>query len=227
MCGRFSLKTTPDTLERIFGHAVPPGYRPRYNVAPGQEVLAILSDADGERAAMPKWGLVPFWAKDPSIGNRMINARAETVADKPAFRDAFRRRRCLVLADGFYEWRRLPERKQPMWVQLQSGEPFAFAGLWERWDRGQEPLQTCTILTTGANEFMRPIHERMPVILDGEVAAEWLASGTEDTRLHEIIEESRELPLQAHAVSTLVNRPANDLPECIAPITEEKDPLLL
>lgn len=227
MCGRFSLKTTPDTLERIFGHAVPPGYRPRYNVAPGQEVLAILSDADGERAAMPKWGLVPFWAKDPSIGNRMINARAESVAEKPAFRDAFRRRRCLVLADGFYEWRRMTGRKQPMWIQLQSGEPFAFAGLWERWDRGQAPLQTCTILTTGANEFMRSIHERMPVLLNGEAAADWLAPGTGESRLQQLMEQSRELPLRAHPVSTLVNRPANDLPECIAPVTDDEDPLLL
>src|SRR5690606_11473466 len=119
-----------------------------------------------ERVGMPKWGLVPFWAKDPSIGNRLINARSESVAEKPAFRNAFRKRRCLILADGFYEWRKEPGGKQPMWVQVRGGGPFAFAGLWERWDRGPEPLESCTILTAGANDVMRPIHDRMPVLLE-------------------------------------------------------------
>ena len=227
MCGRFSLKTTPDTLERIFGHPAPAGYRPRYNVAPGQAVLAILSDGDEDRVATPKWGLVPFWAKDPSIGNRLINARSESVAEKPAFRNAFRKRRCLILADGFYEWRRQPGGKQPMWVQVRDGEPFAFAGLWERWDRGPEPLESCTILTTGANDVMRPIHDRMPVILEGEAAGDWLDTAASEQRLQEIVEAAAEVPLHPQPVSTLVNSPANDVPECIEPVEEEMDPLLL
>ena len=227
MCGRFSLKTTPDTLERIFGHAVPAGDRPRYNVAPSQAVLAILSDEGEERVATPKWGLVPFWAKDPSIGNRLINARAESVAEKPAFRNAFRKRRCLILADGFYEWRKQPGGKQPMWMQVRGGEPFAFAGLWERWDRGPEPLESCTILTTGSNEVMRSIHDRMPVILEGDAAREWLDAEADDARLQRIIEAAAEVPLHPHQVSTLVNSPANDLPECIEPLVEDEGDLLL
>jgi putative SOS response-associated peptidase YedK len=215
MCGRFSLKTTPDTLERIFGHAAPPGYRPRYNVAPGQQILAIVSGDGEERTAMLRWGLIPFWANDPSIGNRLINARAESIARKPAFRNALRRRRCVILADGFYEWQRRDDGRYPMWVRLATEEPFAMAGLWERWDRGKVPIESCTILTTEANPFMRTIHTRMPIIFDDEARSTWLSADAGDARLLNILDISQEFPLRAHEVSKLVNSPANDGPECI------------
>lgn len=218
MCGRFSLKTTPDALERIFGHAVPPGYRPRYNVAPSQQVLAIISGEGEERPAMLRWGLVPFWAKDPSIGSRLINARAESIGEKPAYRNAFRRRRCVILADGFYEWQQRSGGKYPMWVRLSDGEPFAMAGVWERWDRGDEPLESCTILTTEANDFMRTIHTRMPIILTEEARGAWLAPDTQENALRELMADGQTVELRAHEVSKLVNSPANHLPGCIEPV---------
>lgn len=223
MCGRFSLKTTPDTLERIFGHAAPPGYRPRYNVAPSQQVLAVVNDGGQERPAMLRWGLIPFWAKDPSIGNRLINARAESIGEKPAFRNAFRKRRCLILADGFYEWQKRPDGKRPIWVHTPSGEPFAMAGLWERWDRGPEPVESCTILTTDAHGFMAPIHERMPVILEGEARRAWLDDAAEEEGLFGLLEAAREVELVGHEVSTAVNNPANDIPQCIDPVEPEPE----
>lgn len=227
MCGRFSLKTSPDTLERIFGQPVPPGYRARYNVAPGQEVLAIVSEADEPRPEMLRWGLVPFWAKDPTIGTRLINARCESIFDKPAFRDAFRRRRCLILADGFFEWQRRSDGKQPMWVRTSSGEPFAMAGLWERWDRGPEPIRSCTIVTTVANPFMAGIHDRMPVIMGPEDGRRWIDHDTGEDELQDLIGASISVELQAHEVSKLVNRPGNDVPECIEPVEVEPEPLTL
>jgi putative SOS response-associated peptidase YedK len=226
MCGRFSLKTTPDTLERIFGHAAPAGYGPRYNIAPTQHVLAIVAGEGPERSAMLRWGLIPFWAKDPSIGNRQINARSESVREKPAFRNAFRQRRCLILADGFYEWQRRADGKRPMWIRPPDGQPFAFAGLWERWDRGVEPVVSCTILTTDASPFMMPIHDRMPVILGEGARRAWLAEEAEESELLGLIAQVHELELQAHEVSTMVNSPANDLPECLDPIDPEPEALV-
>jgi putative SOS response-associated peptidase YedK len=227
MCGRFSLKTTPDTLERIFGHAAPPGYRPRYNVAPSQEVLAIVSGDGPERAAMLRWGLIPFWAKDPSIGNKLVNARSESIQEKPAYRNAFRRRRCVILADGFYEWQKRPDGKHPMWIRRHNGEPFALAGLWERWDRGEQPVVSCTILTTDANPFMQTIHTRMPVILEGEARRAWLAEGPSEEELFGLLAGAAGVELQAHEVSTMVNNPSNDLPACIEPIDAEPELLPL
>lgn len=228
MCGRFSLKTSPDTLERIFGHPAPPGYRARYNVAPSQQVLAVVADAGAERTEMLRWGLIPFWAKDASIGSRMINARAESVAEKPAYRSAFRKRRCIILADGFYEWQKRPDGKHPLWIRAPSGEPFAFAGLWERWDRGEQPIVSCTIITTEANSFMRPVHTRMPVILkEEEVWRSWLSEAAAEPDLLELLDRAREIDLQAHEVSTLVNNPANDLPECIDAVDGDSELLPL
>ena len=227
MCGRFSLKTTPDTLERIFCHAAPPGYGPRYNVAPTQQVLAIVSGEGPERAAMLRWGLIPFWAKDPSIGNKLINARAESIGEKPAFRNAFRQRRCLILADGFYEWQKQEDGKHPMWIRPPGGEPFAIAGLWERWDRGPEPIVSCTILTTEANRSMQPIHDRMPVILGEAARRAWLAEGAEESELLELVADAGGVELLSHEVSTMVNNPANDLPECLDPVDPEPEALLL
>jgi putative SOS response-associated peptidase YedK len=222
MCGRFSLKTTPDTLERIFGHPAPPGYQPRYNVAPSQEVLAIVAEEGAERAAMLRWGLIPFWAKDPGIGNKLVNARAESLGEKPAFRNAFRKRRCLILADGFYEWQQRHDGKHPMWVHLPNGEPFALAGLWERWDRGEHPVETCTIVTTDANPFMRTIHTRMPIILGAAAGKAWLDAQASEEALHDLLTASAEVELEAHEVSRMVNNPANDRPECIEAMESEE-----
>jgi putative SOS response-associated peptidase YedK len=171
---------------------------------------------------MLRWGLIPFWANDPSIGNRLINARAESVAEKPAFRDALRRRRCVILADGFYEWQRRDDGKYPMWVRPVTEEPFAMAGLWERWDRGNEPIESCTILTTDANPFMRTIHTRMPVIFDDEGRSTWLSADAEDPRLLDIVNTTQKVSLRAHEVSKLVNSPANDRPECIDRVAPEE-----
>lgn len=178
MCGRFAFYSPAEAAAALFGveDAVP--VEPRYNIAPTQYIAAIRENEEQKRElVMLRWGLVPFWAKDPSIGNRMINARAETVAEKPAYRAAYRHRRCIVLADGFYEWRRDGESKTPYFISLASGEPFALAGLWENWkDRESgESLQSSTLVTTGASEFMASLHHRMPVVLTPTTADEWLA----------------------------------------------------
>jgi putative SOS response-associated peptidase YedK len=216
MCGRFSLKAQPDDLRKTCDAGVPPVYRPRFNIAPSQEVLSLTLGEDGtRRLRFFRWGLVPFWADDPRIGSRMINARAETVADKPAFRAAFRSRRCLVCADGFYEWAAAPTGKQPMRIHRPDDLPFLFAALWERWDRGGTPLESCTILTTAASDRLRPIHDRMPVILDPDGAATWLEAESPAAVLRELIARPVAAPLEAYPVSTLVNSPSNDLPACL------------
>ena len=164
-----------------------------------------------------RWGLIPFWAKNRSIGSRMINARAETVVDKPSFRDAFRRRRCLVLADGFYEWQRTGSGKRPMRVALRSGEPFAFAGIWSMWkDPEDNSIPTCAIITTSANELLRPIHHRMPVILPREMEGFWLDRSIQDPgALRSVLTPYPDDAMEAYEVSTLVNSVANDAPELI------------
>ena len=150
-------------------------YSPSHNVAPTQGVLTVVAESEARRAVHMRWGLIPSWAREASIGSRMINARAETVAEKPSFRTALRRRRCLVLADGFYEWRRTGAGKRPMRITMASGEPFAFAGLWDTWrDPQDETVTSCTIITTGANDLLRPIHDRMPVILQRDQEDLWL-----------------------------------------------------
>ncbi len=182
MCGRYSITKPVEAMRQLFDFAGPlPNLPARYNVAPTQEVPIIRSqggdgDGGGGRAlAMLRWGLIPFWAKEPSIAYRMINARAETVATKPAFRAAFRARRCLVPADGFYEWQKRGRAKQPFRIVLKGEALFAFAGLWERWSGGEgEVIESCTIIVTEANELLRPIHDRMPVILDPADLGAWL-----------------------------------------------------
>ncbi len=177
MCGRFAFYSPTEATAALFGVSSVPEVKPRYNIAPTQTIAAVRVNADDSRElALLRWGLVPFWAKDPSIGNRMINARAETVAEKPSFRAAYRERRCLILADGFYEWRKEADGKTPYYISLASGEPFAFAGLWEDWhakDTG-EALQSTAIITTAANEFMNQLHHRMPVVLEKDAADRWL-----------------------------------------------------
>ena len=219
MCGRYSLTSKLNNLQARFdfeaGNLV---YRPRYNVAPTQDVLAVVNDGRN-RAGFLRWGLVPSWAKDPRIGSRMINARAETVAEKPAFRQALRKRRCLVLADGFYEWKKEGGAKVPMYIASKSREPFGMAGLWETWKAPSgEPLHSCAVITTTANSLMQPIHNRMPVILPREAEAGWLDPGIDDpAALTRLLVPCPAAELEAYPVSTLVNSPRNDAPECLLP----------
>ena len=222
MCGRYSLVADISELALRFdfdGGEEP--LPPRFNIAPTQEVLAVTRDADDSRntARAMRWGLVPFWAKDPSIGNRMINARAETVDKSAAFRRAFERRRCLVVADGFYEWLKVGKSRVPMRVALRSGEPFAFAGLWETW-RSPEGAQvaSCTIITTTPNAVMEPVHNRMPVILPRDAEGEWLdvTGALPAAKLRELLVPYGGQDLEVYEVSTLVNSPRNDMPEVMA-----------
>jgi putative SOS response-associated peptidase YedK len=176
MCGRFALFASGDELAERFRLAEAPALPPRYNVAPTQPVAAVRAAAAGRQLALLRWGLIPSWASDPSIGNRLLNARAETVADKPSFRAAFRQRRCLLPASGFYEWQKAGAgRKQPYFLRPKGGGLFALAGLWERWQSpAGEAVESCTVLTTAANELMRPLHDRMPVLLDPASEEVWL-----------------------------------------------------
>jgi putative SOS response-associated peptidase YedK len=220
MCGRTTLTITPDDLERTFGFPVPSGYRPRYNISPGQEVLAVADAGGGPSFGWYRWGLVPFWAKESSIGSRMINARGETVANKPAYRASFGKRRCLLVVDGFYEWRATPEGKRPHRIRLASGEPFTLAGIWDRWTHEPEHLETCASITTTANTLMAPIHDRMPVIVSPADRASWLAGETPRSELEALLKPYAGDDLVAYEVSTLVNRPINDTPECVEPVTD-------
>jgi putative SOS response-associated peptidase YedK len=182
MCGRFAFYSPSEATAALFGASSSTEVEPRYNIAPTQFIAAIRRDEqDATELVMLRWGLVPFWAKDPSIGNRMINARAETVAEKPSFRNAYKKRRCLVLADGFYEWRKEGDSKTPYFITLADGSPFAFAGLWENWNskESDESLQTTAIITTNANVFMAQLHQRMPVVMLPAQAERWLGGDTE------------------------------------------------
>lgn len=214
MCGRFAFYSPSEAAAALFRVSTSTEVQPRYNIAPTQDIAAIREDGDEQRElVMLRWGLVPFWAKDPSIGNRMINARAETVAEKPSFRAAFRHRRCIVLADGFYEWQKHGDTKTPYFISLASGEPFGLAGLWENWNdkESDESLQTATLITTTANEFMQPLHHRMPVVLEPDAADEWLA-GSPDM-LEQVIERTPRL--QAWPVDRRVNNARNEGKELI------------
>ncbi len=205
----------------------PLNLRPRYNVAPSQDVAVARDAEEGRRLAMLRWGLIPAWAKDPAIGHKLINARSETAAEKPSFRSAFRHRRCLIPADGFYEWQRRGKSRQPWLFGLRDGAPLLFAGLWERWTVPEsatltgslaerspgDAVETCTILTTTANETVAPVHGRMPVILPPDAWDAWLAG--EDMALGPYPADA----MTAHPVSTHVNRPANDDPRCVKPIS--------
>ncbi len=220
MCGRYTLNSNLDALQLRFGfEARDLDYRPRYNIAPTQPVLAVVNDG-GRRAEFMRWGLIPFWAKDQKIGNRMINAVGETAAAKPAFRAAFKKRRCLVLADGFFEWRKEGKAKVPTYIFLKSGEPFAMAGLWETWKNPEGDLvRSCTIVTTKPNEFIAPIHNRMPVILSQETEALWLDPMTEEaSTLNPLLIPSPPEDLDSYVVSHLVNSFKNSGPECIVPV---------
>jgi putative SOS response-associated peptidase YedK len=218
MCGRFTLRSSPQAVAEAFALPEAPDLLPRFNIAPGQPVAVVRQEprAEGRELALLRWGLIPAWADDPSIGNRLANARSETAATKPSFRRAFRSRRCLVVADGFYEWQKTNGRKQPYFVGLQSDRPFGRAGLWERWEKGGEPVESCTILTTDANELMQPIHERMPVILPPDQYALWLDPRCQDTgKLAKLLQPFPSEGMLAYRVSALVNNPKNDVPQCV------------
>ena len=220
MCGRFTLTSSLDDLQGRFGFdAGDLMYRPSYNIAPTQEVLAV-TNAGTKQAEYLRWGLVPFWAKDSSIGYRMINAKAETLAARPAFRMAYRKRRCLILADGFFEWKKGSQGKTPTYIFLRPREPFAFAGLWESWTAPSgDTLRSCTIITTEPNSFIESIHNRMPVILPGEAETLWLDPSNEDTKLlDQLLGSFPAESMASHQVLTLVNSPKNHGPECIQPV---------
>ncbi|MCO4763710.1 MAG: SOS response-associated peptidase [Myxococcales bacterium] len=221
MCARFTLKSRADELVDAFELAESPQLlQPRYNIAPGQQ-LQVIANLRGPRVLRPaRWGLIPYWAKDASIANKLVNARSETVAEKPSFRDAFRFRRCLVPASGFYEWQRRANTKRPMHIGLASGAPFAMAGLWEVWRSPDgADIQTCTLLTTTPNAMMSPIHDRMPVIVPPDAWSLWLAP--QDPGRHTLQQLLRPFPadeMRAYEVSPLVNSVRNDLPACAEPV---------
>ena len=218
MCGRYTLiADLGDLAQRFEFDGSDFSYDPGYNIAPTESVLTVRN-VGGRAAAIMRWGLIPFWAKDPKIGARMINARAETVAEKPAFRNALKKRRCLVLADGYYEWQKTPVGKRPYRIVLRSGEPFAMAGLWEKWkDHQGNVVPSCTIITTEANDFLAPIHNRMPVILARDAEGVWLDSRLEDTAsLTGILAPYPNECMDAYEVSTMVNYARSDGPDVIA-----------
>jgi len=221
MCGRYTLSSPADLIAQTFGLDQVPELAPRYNIAPTQPVAAVRLDSAGRRRLdFLRWGLVPGWAQDPSIGNRMINARAETVHVKPAFRTALRHRRCLILSDGFYEWRKTSEGKQPMHICMRDHHPFAFAGLWEHWQTPQgEALESCTIITTAANALLAPIHDRMPVILPPQHHDRWLdpAAPSVDPLRALLVPYAGE-DMTAWPVDSRVNNPRNDSPHCMEPL---------
>ena len=219
MCGRYAITTAPEAMRRLFGYPEMPNFPPRYNVAPTQPI-PIVRMVEGKREfALVRWGLLPSWVKDPKIFTLLINARGETVNDKPAFRNAMKRRRCLIPADGFYEWKRDGAVKRPYFIRLKGGEPFAFAGLWETWTgpNGEE-MDTAAIVTTDANSVLAPIHNRMPVILTPDAYEMWLDSANVEAKTAAaLIAPAQNELFEAFEISPLVNRVANDGPDVQAP----------
>ncbi len=226
MCGRFTLASDTERISDAFSNMqIQMDLSPRYNIAPSQDVAVIANTKEnegGKNVEFFQWGLIPSWAKDAKIGNRMINARSETLSEKPSFRTAYKRRRCLILADGWYEWQEIPgeKTKQPVYIRLKSKDPFAFAGLWEEWKANwmEKPLRSCTIITCAANQFLEEIHHRMPVILPKDAYSQWLDPDEQSSeKLQPLLKPYTSDDMDAYPVSRFVNRPANDSPECIAP----------
>ncbi len=221
MCGRFTLTFDPSEASEGFEDvAFPAKFAPRYNIAPTQPILAVPNDGRNS-ADFFVWGLIPSWAKDPEIGNKLINARGETLAEKPSFRGAYKYKRCLILADGFYEWKSEPgsKTKVPHFIRLKTGKPFAFAGLWDEWHSPEGSLiRSCTIVTTTPNKLMASIHNRMPVILHPKDYSQWLEPLPQPAeKLNPLIKDFPADLMEAYPVSTLVNSPANDRADCILP----------
>lgn len=231
MCGRFALIDSLETIAEAFSLDPTPALTtmellPRYNIAPTQPIMAVrLEPHTGKRELTAlQWGLIPSWSKDPKMGSRLINARAETAAEKPAFRAAFRRRRCLIPASGFYEWQQLTnngKKKQPMYVHAADGRPFGLAGLWESWHSGDgSVIESCTILTTNANRLMAPIHDRMPLIIEPADYDSWLDPDLEPDEALHLLRPYPAEKMVAYPVSTLVNSAHNEQPECIEPLAQ-------
>jgi putative SOS response-associated peptidase YedK len=227
MCGRYTLREKLNRILAEWGYEQTDEYAARYNIAPTQQVPIVVAGgapSGGDAAVhgigkLVKWGLVPSWATDPKIGSSMINARAETVADKPAFRSAFKRGRCLVVADGFIEWKKVDDVKQPYFIRMKDDRPFTFAGLTERWTKGDAPLETATIITTSANSLMQSIHDRMPVILPPEARPLWLDPEFQGKdKLLSLLQPYPDGELIATPVSRLVNSPKTDDPRCLNPL---------
>ncbi len=221
MCGRFSLFDMFG-LEVRFNINLPESLVPSYNIAPSQEILAIIGgggEQERYRAQLLRWGLIPFWARDADASKKMINARAETVEKKASFKESFARRRCLIPADGFYEWKKEEGRKRPYRITLHNGELFAFAGLWDEWSspRG-ETIKSCAIITTLANKLVEPVHDRMPVILAREAEAAWLDPRTELPALKELLQPYPPQFMECYEVSAIVNSPRNDRAEVVEPL---------
>jgi putative SOS response-associated peptidase YedK len=213
MCGRYTLRTPQHRLTSLFQLVAAPLWEPRYNIAPTQPALIIRDDDLGRRATIARWGLIPFWAKNGAAASGLINARAETVAEKPAFRTSFRRRRCLAPADGYYEWRREGKRKLPVLYEVAGGEPFALAGLWDR----AGDLETFALLTTAANTLAAEVHDRMPVILPFEAWSRWLSPESDPDALHALLVPYPATAMRATPVSSYVNNARHEGPQCLAP----------
>ena len=220
MCGRFTLRTSAKEIAQLFDVTVP-DFGPRYNIAPTQDVAAVRFNPykDKREFVFLQWDFVPFWADEPKTKYSMINAKAETVADKPSFRAAFQKRRCLILADGFYEWQKRDGKKQPYFLHMKDDPPFAFAGLWEHWQGDDEEVESCTIIVTEANDLLEPMHDRMPVILAPDDYDFWLDPGIGDKeRLQKLLRPYSSDEMEAYPVSTPINKPTNDVEECVEPV---------
>lgn len=222
MCGRFSLSINIEELQKQFQFEFEGESVPRYNIAPSQQVLAVGSNGIRRKGSMLKWGLVPSWAKDEKIGYKMINARSESIDEKPSFKQAFYKRRCLILADGFYEWQKTEKGKQPYRFTMKNRKPFAFAGLYEIWKKEGKTLVTCTIITTSPNNVTRDIHDRMPVILPEEYYDFWINPRNEDIEhLKSLLVPYPADEMEKYAVSPIVNSPKNEIVECLTPLSNQ------
>jgi putative SOS response-associated peptidase YedK len=220
MCGRFVLENTPEQLMKVYRLSSRPDLSPRYNIAPSQQIAIVRQQNGGDRElVMMQWGLIPSWAKDPAIGYKMINARSETAHEKPSFKQALRSRRCIVPVSGFYEWEKKGKEKIPHYIHLRDGDIMSLAGLWETWKSPEgERLETCAILTTAANSLLKPLHDRMPVVLHNEEFNLWFNRDVDDINLlAELFHSYPSDRLEEHIVSKGVNSPSNDSPECIVP----------
>ncbi len=222
MCGRFTLNTSAKIIAEFFKLSEVPDIKPQYNIAPTQSIATVTVSLETMQRQFQfmRWGLIPSWAKDMKIGSKMINARSETVAEKPAFRSAIKHRRCLIIADGFYEWQPQGKKKQPYYFQMANNEPFALAGLWENWRSPEaENIVSCSIITTAANETVQPVHDRMPVILPSGHWEQWLDPSIENSQeVLPLLKPYDSAAMKAKAVSAIVNSPTRDSPECIQSI---------
>lgn len=221
MCGRYTdTKRDKQFLVRMGIEQAEIDFVPRYNIAPTQEASIVAQGSDGLELRRARWGLIPFWANDEKIGNSLINARSETLASKPAFREAYKKRRCLVLADGFYEWQKVGGGKQPIYIRMHEGRQFAFGGLRERWNDGERRVDSFTIITVEPNELCARVHDRMPLILPEADFAAWLDPSASAEQLATLLKPYRAAEMESFPVSTLVNSPRNEVAECVKPLLE-------